>query len=120
VAIVTVARGAALFVTDRGPARLVWVWHGDLLTSRLIAAMLLTVAAEVAHSLRHAGAARMVLGVVAVYGGGVVLVTLWSVPAGTPINAANLAAFGVMALASAAPLVVGPAVAAGRPGMVRA
>jgi hypothetical protein len=120
VAVATAAWGAALFVTDRGPARLIWAWPGDLLTSRLIAVMLLTIAAGATYSLRGADAARIMLGVVAVYGGGVVLANLWNILAGRPVNPAYLAAFGVMALVSAALLVAGRVFAAERPGLARA
>jgi surface polysaccharide O-acyltransferase-like enzyme len=44
VAAVCALWGLALFVTDDGPSALIWVWPGDLLTSRLIAVMLLTIA----------------------------------------------------------------------------
>ena len=42
-AAVTALWGLALFVTGNGPSGLIWVWPGDLLTSRLIAVMLLTI-----------------------------------------------------------------------------
>ena len=41
-AVLTAIWGLALFLTDAGPATLIWVWPGDLLTSRLIAVMLWT------------------------------------------------------------------------------
>lgn len=36
--------GLALFVTDSGPIAAIWVWSGDLLSSRLIGVMLLAIA----------------------------------------------------------------------------
>ena len=38
------------WVTDSGPVPFVWVWPGDLLTSRLIGVMLLTIAVGAATS----------------------------------------------------------------------
>jgi len=76
--------GAALFVTDSGPSTLIWVWPGDLLTSRLIAVMLWTLAAAAVYSLRSADAMRVALVVMTAYGVGVVAANMWHIPAVKP------------------------------------
>jgi hypothetical protein len=81
---------------------LIWAWPGDLLTSRLIAVMLLTIAVGALYSLRQADASRVMLGVIAVYGFGVTLANLWNALAGKPINLLYVAAFGAMFLVSTA------------------
>ena len=78
--------GLALFVTDDGPWGLIWVWPGDLLTSRLIAVMLLTIASGAVYALRYADVSRVMLGVIAVYGFGVMLANLWNILANLPVN----------------------------------
>jgi hypothetical protein len=100
VAAVTALWSLALFVTDDGPSKLIWVWPGDLLTSRLIAVMLLTLAVGVVYSLRHADVSRLMLGVIAVYGFGVALANLWNALARLPVNFSYVAAFGTMFLVS--------------------
>lgn len=101
VAVVTGLWGLALFITDSGPVDLIWVWPGDLLTSRLIAVMLLTVAVGAAASHRYANDSRLVLVVITVYGFGVTLANLWNMAGGRPVNSAYLVAFGLMCLISA-------------------
>ena len=88
--------GLALFVTDDGPWGLIWVWPGDLLTSRLIAVMLLTIASGAVYALRYADVSRVMLGVIAVYGFGVMLANLWNILANLPVNLSYVAAFGIM------------------------
>jgi hypothetical protein len=107
VATVTALWGLALFVTDDGPSALIWAWPGDLLTSRLVAVMLLTIAVGAVYALRFADLSRVMLGVVAVYGFGVTLANLWSGLASKPVNPAYVAAFGLMFLVSVALLIVG-------------
>ena len=101
VAAVCALWGLALFVTDNGPSGLIWVWPGDLLTSRLIAVMLLTIAVGAVYSRRYADVSRVMLGVIAVYGLGVMLANLWNILANLPINLSYVAAFGIMFLVSA-------------------
>jgi hypothetical protein len=102
IAVVTFIWGMALFGTDAGPSPLIWVWRGDLLTSRLIAVMLLTIAVGGIVSLRDAGAARLMLAVIVTYGVGVALANLWSAFLGKPISASYLLVFAVLAAGSAA------------------
>jgi hypothetical protein len=101
VAAVCALWGLALFVTDNGPSGLIWVWPGDLLTSRLIAVMLLTIAVGAVYARRYADVSRVMLGVIAVYGFGVMLANLWNIVANLPINLSYVAAFGIMFLVSA-------------------
>ena len=107
VAVVTALWGLALFVTDDGPSPLIWAWPGDLLTSRLIAVMLLTIAVGAVYALRSADGSRVMLGMVAVYGFGVTLANIWSALASKPVNPAYVAVFGFMFLVSVALLVIG-------------
>jgi hypothetical protein len=84
---------------------LIWVWPGDLLTSRLIAVMLLTIALGAVYALRYVDVSRVMLGVIAVYGFGVMLANLWNIFANLPLNLSYVAAFGIMFLASATLLI---------------
>jgi hypothetical protein len=104
IAAVTALWGLALFVTDRGPLSLLWVWPGDLLTSRLIAVMLLAIASGAIVSLRSADTARLMLIALLTYGLGIVLAAVWGAVSGAPIQLAYLAVFGAIALGSAAVL----------------
>jgi hypothetical protein len=105
VAAVCALWGLALFVTDNGPSALIWVWPGDLLTSRLIAVMLLTIAVGAVYALRYADVSKVMLGVVAVYGFGVMLANIWNILANMPVSLSYVVAFGVMFLVSASLLV---------------
>lgn len=100
VAAITALWGIALFITDSGPISLVWVWPGDLLTSRLIAVMLLTLATAAFYSLRDADTARVTLVVLVVYGLGAALANLWSATAGKPVQPLYVLVFGVMGIIS--------------------
>lgn len=62
VAVVTALWGLALFITDNGPWGLIWAWPWDLLTSRLIAVMLFTIAVGAVYALRYADVSRVMLG----------------------------------------------------------
>jgi hypothetical protein len=101
VAIVIGLWGLALFITDRGPIAQLWVWPGDLLTSRLIAVMLLALASGAAFSLRDANTTQLMLAGALTYGLGVVTANLWGLGAGQPIQTPYLVAFGLIALGSA-------------------
>jgi hypothetical protein len=105
VATVTTFWGLALFITDKGPSGLIWAWPGDLLTSRLIAVMLLTIAVGAVYALRYADVSRVMLGVIVVYGFGVTLANLWNILASTPVNPSYVATFGIMFLVSATLLI---------------
>jgi hypothetical protein len=101
IAAVTAPWGAALFIADSGPMPLIWVWPGDLLTSRLIAVMLLTIALAAVSGLRSAATAVMALGMALVYGAGVALACLWNALSGSPIPMLYLGVFGGIFLGSA-------------------
>jgi hypothetical protein len=106
VAAVMAAWGVALFITDNGPLPLIWVWPGDLLTSRLIAVMLWAIAAGAAFALVRADTARLMLGVTLTYGAGVALASAWNALAGKPIQISYFIAFGVLGLVSATGLAI--------------
>jgi hypothetical protein len=78
---------------------------GDLLTSRLIAVMLLTIAVGAVYALRYADVSKVMLGVIAVYGFGVMVANLWNILANKPVNPSYVAAFGIMFLVSATLLI---------------
>ncbi len=100
VAVVTALWGLALLITDSGPSPLVWSWPGDLLTSRLIAVMLLTIAAGSLYSLNARGLARPMLAMNAVYGLGLSIASLWNALAGKPVKWSYAVVFGVVFLVS--------------------
>lgn len=101
VAILTALWGVALFVTDNGPSDLIWVWPGDLLTSRLIGVMLLTIAVGAVYSLRYADTARMMLAIMLTYGLGLAIASLWTALAGNPIKLSYVVTFSVIFVVSA-------------------
>lgn len=91
----------ALFASDQGPTKLVWVWPGDLLTSRLIAVMPLTLATTAAISRDSALLARTTLVLIAVYGFGGAAAGLMNAVAGKPIPILYVTAFGGFGLLAA-------------------
>ncbi|MBX3059821.1 MAG: hypothetical protein KF770_25495 [Anaerolineae bacterium] len=97
-AVLTSMWGLALFLTDAGPSDLVWVWPGDLLTSRLIAVMLWTLTAAAVYSLRSADAMRVTLAVIMTYGIGVVAANLWNPAALKPLYTLSFALLAVGSL----------------------
>lgn len=101
VAVLMVVWGGALFFADNGPYSWIWVWPGDLLTSRLIAVMLLTIAIGAGAALGNANASRMMLAVTLTYGLGVAAANLWSVIGGKEIKLAYVIVFGLIAVGSA-------------------
>jgi hypothetical protein len=101
IAVVTAVWGLALFLSDSGPSRWVWVWPGDLLTSRLIGVMLLAIAAGAVSSRLYAGAARLMLAFTATYGLGVAAAGLWNALAGRPIPLAYVLVFSAIFAGSA-------------------
>lgn len=100
VAAVMAVWGAALFITDSG-SDLIWVWPGDLLTSRLIAAMLLTIALAAFTSRHFRDTGRLTLRVLLVYGVGVIAANIAGALEGKPVKPVYIAVFGGMALVSA-------------------
>jgi hypothetical protein len=105
VAVLTGVWGLALFVADSGPAPFVWVWPGDLLTSRLIGVMLLAIAVGAATGLRHADTSRMMLWMTLTYGMGLAAASVWNTFAGKPVPLSYLIVFGLVGLISTALLV---------------
>lgn len=101
VALITGVWGLALFLTDSGPSSLIWVWDGDLLSSRLIGVMLLTIAAGSLYSLRTAETVRPMLAMILTYGLGLTAASLWGLLVGQPVPLLYLTIFGLIALVSA-------------------
>ncbi|MCC6615786.1 MAG: hypothetical protein IT320_20110 [Anaerolineae bacterium] len=100
VALITLVWGAALMIADTGPITAMWPWPGDLLTSRLIGTMLLTLAAASAYSAANRARAGITLVTLLVYGLLVALANVWNSFAGRPVNAVYVSAFAVMAVVS--------------------
>lgn len=92
--------GLALFLTDTG-SDLIWLWPGDLLTGRLIAAMLLTLCAAALYSRRFAEPARITLVVIVIYGLGVIVSNLINLLGDKPLKPVYIVVFGVAGLISA-------------------
>lgn len=101
VALITALWGTALFFTDSGPIPLIWVWPGDLLSSRLIGVMLLSIAVGTGYGLRHQDSARLMLATVTIYGIGLSIASLWNLLVGKPVPLSYLIVFGLIALISA-------------------
>jgi len=101
--------GLAIFVTHQGPSPLIWLWPQDLLASRLIGVMLLTLTAAALYSLRSATLAHTTLATLAIYGVGGVAAALWNMVAGKPIPLVYVAALGLLALGSLLWLLMGVA-----------
>ena len=100
VAIVAGLWGLALALTDSGFSPLIWVWPGDLLSSRLIAVMLFTLTAGAIYSLRAPDTVGITLGAWSVYGIGVVLANGWNLLGGKPVKEAYAIAFLLLAMVS--------------------
>jgi hypothetical protein len=100
VALVTGLWGLALFVTDDGPWGAIWAWPGDLLTSRLIGVMLLTIAAGSLYAARYRSTATAVLAMTATYGVGLAVASLWQAVDDRPVKPAYVAVFLVIAAGS--------------------
>ena len=99
--------GLALFVTHQGPSPLIWLWPQDLLASRLIGVMLLTLTLAALYSLRSATLARTTLATMLLYGVGGVAAAFWNILASKPIPVAYVSAFGLLALGSLLWLLIG-------------
>jgi hypothetical protein len=102
IAVVMLLWGAALFVTDDGFSRLIWVWPGDLLSSRLIGVMLLAIGAGALYSRRSVAATSMMLATAATYGLFVVAANLWSLTLDAPVREAYVIVFAVIGVGSLA------------------
>lgn len=100
-AVICGAWGLALFLTDSGPFSQVWAWPGDLLSGRLIAAMLLAIAAGAWFSRGDSGTARLMLWMTLTYGLGLGAASAWSALDGKPVKLGYLLVFGGIALVSA-------------------
>jgi hypothetical protein len=86
VAAVTVLWGLALFVTDEGFSSEIWAWPGDLLSSRLISVMLLTLATVALYAVLHPSTTAMALAVTATYGLLGALANIWQDFLGKPVK----------------------------------
>jgi hypothetical protein len=104
VALLTLVWGLALFWTDSGPVSWIWVWPGDLLTSRLIGVMLLTIAVGAWYGEPASETSGPMLAMLFVYGTGVTAAGLWNLFAGKAPPLVYCLAFSLFALGS---LVVG-------------
>ncbi|MBA3447778.1 MAG: hypothetical protein H0T56_09250 [Pseudaminobacter sp.] len=102
VCIVTAAWATSLFLTPTAPYPLVFNWPQDELSSRLIAAMLLTVAVASWMQRNNAGLARPALLFAGVYGLGVVAAGLMNAVGGKPIPLLYVAGFAIIGLTSLA------------------
>jgi hypothetical protein len=89
------------FVTDTGISRLIWVWPGDLLSSRLIGVMLLAIGASAGYRRHSADAARMMLGTIATYGLLVAAANLWGLTLAAPVREGYVIVFTILGLGSA-------------------
>lgn len=92
--------GLALLVSDDGPLEMIWVWPGDLLSSRLIAVMLLALAAGCLYSAISPDVVPMMLLVIAVYGAMVPLATAANLLSDKPVKPAYVVAFTALSLGS--------------------
>jgi hypothetical protein len=101
VATITALWGLALFVTDSGPTRLIWAWPGDLLSSRLIGVMLVTITFGALYSFRKADIARLMLVMITVYSLGLTIAALWNILFAQPIQPLYTAVFSVILLVTA-------------------
>ena len=101
VALITGLWGLALFATDAGPSDLIWVWPGDLLTSRLIGVMLLTIAIGSLYAARAQTTVKPMLAMTSVYGLGLSLASLWMGLLGKPVKMSYAVVFGVLFVVSA-------------------
>lgn len=102
VGVLTLVWGLALFVTDDGFSSEIWAWPGDLLSSRLIAVMLLTLAAVAFGTMYYKAATTMTLAVIAIYGLAGAVANLWQEFLDKPVKQDYVIALGVVGIVSAA------------------
>lgn len=92
--------GVALFATPTAAFPLVFNWPADPLTSRLIAAMLITLAAAFLMARSDASLARVSLVFGGVYGIGVLAACLMNISAGKPVPPLYAGALGLVGVVS--------------------
>ncbi|MDX1617126.1 MAG: hypothetical protein R3300_22670 [Candidatus Promineifilaceae bacterium] len=92
--------GLALFVTNTGPIKAVWVWKYDVLSTRLIGVMLLAIAAGLVYSLRQRDVAQVMLATTVTYGLGISAASLWNLVTGRSLPVSYLVTFAVVSLVS--------------------
>jgi len=100
VAIITGLWGLALFITDNGASDFIWVWRGDLLTSRLIGSMLMTISAGSLTPILQGEVTRQIRLTTLVYGIGLALAAIWNSFAGLPVKWSYVIVFGVIGIVS--------------------
>jgi hypothetical protein len=100
IAVVMGIWGLGLFALPDGPLSWVWLWPQDALTSRLIAVMLLTLAAGAALGRADNQSGAMMLAMAGTYGIGGAAAGLRNASAGKPIPLAYVVAFAPVALVS--------------------
>lgn len=93
--------GVALIITANGPIDVIWAWPNDLLSSRLIGVMLLTLAAGSLYAYRYADTARMMLVMIFVYSLGITLAAVWNLWYARPIQPLYISVFGAIFLVTA-------------------
>ncbi|HXH04471.1 MAG TPA: hypothetical protein VNN09_14300 [Candidatus Competibacteraceae bacterium] len=101
--------GLALLVTDHGPLPWVWAWSGDALSTRVIAVMLLAIAAGSLYALRAPGAGRLMLAGMLAYGVLGTAASLWNLMSGKPLPVGYVSVFAALALGAAVLLLAGRA-----------
>jgi len=92
--------GISLFVYPTFPWPELFIWPQDELSSRLIAAMLLTLATAAVLGLQSTDRARMSLWMFTAYGTGAAAACLWTAIGGKPVPASYTGAFSGLALGS--------------------
>lgn len=90
--------GLAIFIVPAGPISAIWIWPDDALTSRLIATMLLTIAAMCLMARDAARLAMLALAILAVYGAGVALAGAMNAFSVKPLPIAYMAGLGSIAV----------------------
>ena len=100
VAGVTILWGMALFLTDDGFSNEVWAWPEDLLSSRLIGAMLLTMAVIALYAIVRPSTTTMALSVIATYGLAGALANVWQDFIDKPVKNDYVIVLGAMGLIS--------------------
>lgn len=106
--------GIALFLVPTTTFPLVFNWAKDPLSSRLIAAMLFTIATALLLSRHDAGRARLALVFAGTYGVGVVAACLMNAAANLPVPPLYASGFALVAVVSL--LLLAADVRSGRPG----
>lgn len=101
VAGITLVWGVALLITANGPIPVIWAWPSDLLSSRLIGVMLLTLTAGCLYANRYADTARMMLVMIFVYSLGISVAALWNLWHALPIQPLYISVFGAIFLVTA-------------------